>query len=61
MKISSDLNQVEKDLAAMYQVKAKEIESRYTKICGAYITANLRARQEKLDGSVDPFKLRSLS
>ena len=55
------MNQVEKDLAAMYQVKSKDIESNYTKISGAYITSNLRSRQEKLDGSVDPFKLRSLN
>jgi hypothetical protein len=60
-KISTDLSQVEKDLAAMYQVKSKDIESNYTKISGAYITANLRSRQEKLDGSVDPFKLRNLN
>ena len=60
-KISRDMNQVEKDLAAMYQVKSKDIESNYTKISGSYITANLRSRQEKLDGSVDPFKLRELN
>lgn len=60
-KISRDINQVEKDLAAMYQVKSKDIESNYTKTSGSYITANLRSRQEKLDGSVDPFKLRDLN
>jgi hypothetical protein len=59
-QISSNLEQVEKDLAAQYLVRSKKIDGKYTKVAAAYITSNLRFRQEKLDGSIDPFKVRPL-
>lgn len=59
-QISSNIEQVEKDLAAQYLVRSKKIDGKYTKVAAAYITSNLRFRQEKLDGSIDPFKIRPL-
>ena len=57
---SLDLEQLETNLNEQFKVKIAKINGEYEKVCGAYITANLRTRSTKLDGSVDPFKLRSL-
>ena len=57
---SLDLEQLETNLNEQFKVKIAKIVGEYEKVSGAYITANLRTRSTKLDGSVDPFKLRQL-
>jgi len=58
--LSTDLNLLEKNLNEQFEVKINRIKGEYEKVAGAYITANLRTRSTKLDGSVDPFKIKPL-